>query len=347
MPRSILCQNCGVVLNLPQAVAVGKRMKCPKCGYRFVVSEKDASSELTAPGVADATSLTSADLARRPSHDDLPVPVGDHDLREMFDLPTGTAEEIERSAVPGKAAPLSDAAALFQDDPAGRRKPKGAEARSKARRCAQCGGLVPQGMSICAACGTDQDTGMRVDLDDDIAPTPVAAPSGPPLHITIVGLLCGLAAVALLIVALVQSARGEPGPVQYGWLCLAVVSGFGIYAAVQFYLGKSAKTLILALTLGAFVNFFSLIVLPIVEANTQAPDRVISKVEVKDDDPDALDSEGVEIKPISARIDQQKITSGLVVIGIYVLLCIYLLSPPVKRYFARQAFFAGASVPLS
>jgi hypothetical protein len=273
--------------------------------------------------------------------------MGGHDLRDLFNLPTGTAEDIERTAVTGAGSPVANAEALFRDEPVRRRKPKGAEARAQARRCSHCGGFVPQGMSICSSCGTDQDTGMRVGLEDDLAPPPPPAPTGPPLHIAIIGFLCGLAGVALLVLALIQSVRGEAGPTQYGWLCLALVSGFGIYGAVQFFMGKTTKLLIIALTLGVFVNFFSLIALPIVQANLEAPDRLVSRVEVKPDDPGALDVEDVEIKPIAERIDQQKITLGLVVIGIYVLLSIYLLSPPVKRHFAKQAFFASLQVPLS
>jgi hypothetical protein len=295
--------------------------------------------------VADAASLTSKDFGKRPpSHDDLPIPAGDQDLREMFDLPMGTAASIERSAVSGPAPDVSDAEALFKDQPARKKKTKGAEARAQARRCSHCGGFVPQGMSICVTCGTDQDTGLRVGLDDDLAPPPPPPSTGPPLHIAITGFLCGLTGVVLLILALIQSVRGEPGPTQYGWLCLALVSGFGIYGAVQFLTGKTAKMLILALTLGVFVNLFSLIAMPIIQANFEDRERVISHRVVKNDDPDALDAEDVEIKPIAERIDQQKITLGLTVILIYALLCIYLLSPPVKRYFARQAFLANAPI---
>jgi len=322
-------------------------MKCPKCGYRFTITEKEASSVSTVPGVADAASLTSKDFGNRPpSHDDLPVRPGGHDLRELFDLPLGTAEDVERSAVSGSKPVLNDAEALFKDEPARKRKVRGAEARAQARRCSQCGGSVPQGMSICATCGTDQDTGLRVGLEDDLAPPPPPPASGPPLHIAIIGLLCGLTAVVLLVLSLVQSVRGEPGPAQYGWLCLSLVSGFGIYGAAQFYLGKSVKLLILALTLGAFVDFFSLIALPLIQANFEAQEQVVSRVDVKPDDPDSVDAEDVQIKPISKRIDLQKIKGGVIVIGLYALLCVYLLSPPVKRYFARQAFLAGATTPL-
>ena len=58
-------------------------------------------------------------------------------------------------------APAADVLALFQDEPKTNRKPKGAEARAKARRCPDCGGVVGVGMSLCNTCGLDLDTGQR------------------------------------------------------------------------------------------------------------------------------------------------------------------------------------------
>src|SRR5208337_4320200 len=133
MPRTILCQKCGVVLNLPASVSAGKRMKCPKCGNKFAITEKDASSESTLAGDIDADLETSRDFGKRPpsrdnltvstgdkelrkrppSHDNLPVPAGDKDLRDLFDLPMGTAASIEKSAVESKKPVVSDAEALF------------------------------------------------------------------------------------------------------------------------------------------------------------------------------------------------------------------------------------------
>jgi hypothetical protein len=331
-------------LNLPPKVTAGKRMKCPKCAHKFAVTEKDASSESTVAGDADAVVSTQEFGKRPPSEDGLPVPVADRDLRDMFELPMGTGASIEQAAVSGRKPAVGDAEALFQDEPARRKKPKGAEARSQARRCRNCGGHVPQGMSICVSCGVDQETGMRVGLDDDLAPPPPPPSTGPPLHIAITGFLCGLASVVLLILSLIQSVRGEPGVTQYGWLCLALVSGFGIYGATQFFIGKSVKYLMLALTLGVFVDFASLIALPILQANFEDRERVISRVQTKQGDPDSLDTEDVEIKPIAERIDQQKITLGLIVIMLYVLLSVYLMSPPVKRYFAKQAAIANLPI---
>jgi hypothetical protein len=307
-----------------------------------VVSEKDASSESTIAGVADADVITTADFIRRPpSGDDLPVPVAEHDLRDMFGAPMGSGASIEQAAVSGRKPAVSDAEALFQDEPARRRKPKGAEARAQSRRCTRCGGHVPQGMSICVSCGVDQDTGVRVGLDDDLAPPPPRLATGPPLHIAIIGFLCGLASVVLLVLALIMSVRGEAGVAQYGWLCLALVSGFGIYGAVQFFTGRTVKYLMLALTLGVFVNLVSLIGLPIVQASLEAPDRLVRQVPVNKGDPEAFDAADIEIKSYTERINWDHISYGLTVILIYVILSIYLMSPPVKRHFARQAALAN------
>ncbi len=128
MPRTILCQKCGVVLNLPAAVSAGKRVKCPKCGHKFAISENDASSESTMAGVGDADLVSTRDLGKRPpSHDNLPVPGGDKDLRDLFDLPLGTAASIEKSAVESKQPIVSDAEALFQEPTVRKKKSTGAE----------------------------------------------------------------------------------------------------------------------------------------------------------------------------------------------------------------------------
>jgi len=344
MPRTILCQKCGVVLNLPAAASAGKRMKCPKCGHRFAISEKDASSESTVAGDTDADLVSSRDFGKRPpSHDNLPVPAGDKDLRDLFDLPLGTAASIEKSAVESKKPVVSDAEALFQEPSVRKKKSTGAEARAQARRCVSCGGFVPKGMSICTACGVDQDTGMRVGLDDDLVPPPPRAATGPPLHIAITGFLCGLTSLLLLVLSLIQSVRGQAGATQYGWLCLALVSAFGIYGAVQFFIGRSVKYLMLALTLGVFVDAMSLIALPIYQATFADQEAIVVRVNKKDN-PDSLDDEDVQINPITDRLDLQRIEGGLIVILLYALLSIYLMSPPVKRYFIRQA--ALDSVPI-
>jgi hypothetical protein len=349
MPRTILCQQCGLVLNLPDSIRAGKRMKCPKCAHRFEVSQADASSASTFPGDADAATASSYEIRKLPPNlDDLPLPSGGGggDLRDLFELPMGTGASIEKSAASTRSAAVSDAEALFQDDPDLRRKKTGAEARARTRRCTKCGGAVPMGMSICVACGVDQETGMRVGLDDDFAPPPPGPSTGPPLHIAIAGFLCGLASVLLLIYALIWSIRGEQGVTQYGWLCLALVCAFGIYGAIQFYIGRSTKYLMLALFLGLLVDLTALIALPIYQAYNQDREHVvINRGPVKPGGINASDEEDVVLKPLVERIDWSKIESGLILIGVYVGLSVYLMSPPVKRHFIRQV--ALASVPLA
>ncbi len=143
----MLCQKCGIILNLPDSIAAGKRVKCPRCGHKFVISQKDASSESTVAGPADADLMSSREFGKRPpSHDDLPVPVGERDLREMFDLPMGTAQSIEKSMVSGQKPVVSDAEALFQDDASARRRKKTARKPVPRRGAAfVAGALSPWG----------------------------------------------------------------------------------------------------------------------------------------------------------------------------------------------------------
>jgi hypothetical protein len=344
MPRTILCQSCGIVLNLPDRVIAGKRMKCPKCGLRFALTERDASSASTLPGAADADLASSRDFGRRPpSADDLPTSLADRDLRDVFDLPTGTSAQVEQSAVAERKAKLSDAEALFHEQPARRKKLSTAEARAQGRRCITCGGFVAPGTSICPSCGVDQESGMRIDLDDDLAPPPPRVSFGPPIHIVVTGILCGLAGLVFLVLALIWSVRCEPGISQYGWLCLALVSAFGIYGAVQFYLGKSPKYLMLALSLALLADVVALIFVPVYLANYADDNIVVANVAPKDDPAD-LDQENVTIKGVPDRLDMDKIKGGLAGIAVYVLLSIYLMSPPVKKHFARQAALDNAPI---
>ena len=176
--------------------------------------------------------------------------MGEGDLREAFDLPltSGSARDLERGAgVPG--AHTADVAGLFEDRPSKRRL-TAAEARSQARRCVTCGAGVPRGMSICTTCGTDQDTGLRVGLEDDLAPPPPPPPQGPPVHVSVAGGLCITAGLIFLILALIQSTKTQSTLELLSWLSLGLVSAFAIYGSVQFLRGKSAKVLIVALDHG-------------------------------------------------------------------------------------------------
>ena len=75
------------------------------------------------------------------------------------------------------------------------------------------------------------------------------------------------ASLVLLSFAVRESVLTPSAVEQCAWLCLASVAIFGIYASIQFIRGKSAKLLILALTLGVVVDVMTLIALPIVRTN--------------------------------------------------------------------------------
>jgi hypothetical protein len=256
--------------------------------------------------------------------------VAEGDLRDTFDLPLGSGRDVERAATSGPRA--ADAAGLFTDTGPSKKRQTAAEARAKARRCTQCGGLVPQGMSICSSCGTDQETGMRVGLEDDLAPPPRPQAEGPPLHISVIGTFCGAIAVIMMIFAAIQSVRPNSTVENVCWISLALVSGFGIYAVVEFIRGKSAKLLMLALSLGVVVSVMTLIAIPLFEAYFADPAQIMKESRSND-----LELAPFEIKPPEERIDQRKIKAGAGVLIIYAFLAIYLMSPPVKKYMHSRA----------
>jgi len=280
----------------------------------------------------NATPMSAFDLTNRPaSGEELSTRLPEGDLRETFDLPlTGGREAEQGQAAPSPGA--ADAAALFADPGPSRRRTTAAEARRTARRCVHCGGVVPQGMSICATCGTDQETGLRVGLEDDLAPPPPPPQQGPPIHVATIGGLCVAASVLLLVLAFGGSMRGNSTLENSGWLCLAVVAFFGIYASVQFIRGKSAKLLIAALSVGVMLDVMTLIALPLVEANFQDADKIISIIRPQD-----ADETNMRIKPLEDRIDTRRISLGIVLILVYALLSLYLMSPPVKKYIRPHA----------
>ncbi len=178
------------------------------------------------------------------------------------------------------------------------------------------------------SCGLDQETGLRVGMEDDLIPPPPPRPQGPPLHVAIMGGLCGTAGLILLILSLVRSSGGAQGLQNYGWLCLALVSAFAILASVQFIRGKSAKLLMVALTLGVVVNVLALVALPLIQANFGDPQQIVKPVQPEDPD---LDSD-ILITPFEERIDLRPITFGITFLVIYAILSVYLMSAPVKKY---------------
>jgi hypothetical protein len=289
-----------------------------------VITPDEASSASTMPGLVNAAPTSAFDMANQTGTEiELPYARAEGDLRETFDLPLGSTRVAEQGQSPG----VADAGGLFADPGPSRKRTSAAEARGRARRCLRCGGVVPQGMSICASCGTDQETGMRVGLEDDLALPPPPPPAGPPIHVATIGGLCIAASLVLVTMAVIGSFRGVSSPEHWGWLCLAVIAIFGIYAAVQFIRGKTAKLLLIAISIGAAVDVMALIALPIVQANFEDADKIITMIR-----PEDPEDSNMRIKPVEDRIDASRISVGIAIILLYAALSLYLISEPVKKY---------------
>jgi hypothetical protein len=321
MPRTIQCTHCGVVLNLPEG-AEGRRLKCPKCGEKFKAESAGGQAKPNpASPEADASPSSTLLLTRKPSSADLPsLPASPGDLRETFDLPMMTEAAGTGAKAKSAAAPAADALALFEDSNQPRRKKTSAEGRAQSRRCPTCGGVVPQGMSICQTCGLDLESGTRVDLSEDIAPPPPQHESMP-IALSVVGGLCLATGAALTVFSIIKWQTGMDGAIYFIPLAL-----FGVWSAVQFLRGKTAKLLLVALALGAAVDLAFLVAAPIYKAYAE---EAAMNGSVNPDDPDAGE---VIIKPLAERLDTGTVFKGLGLLGLYAVVSVYLMSPQVRRH---------------
>jgi len=253
------------------------------------------------------------------------MPTASGDLRDTFDLPLLVDDE---PTAPSKRQ-VGDAEALFKEKPGAPRRQSAAEARARARRCPDCGGVVPAGMSLCNTCGLNLETGQRVDLDEDLAPAPVIRTAGPPMGVSIIGGLGFLGSIILAVITLVQAARAEE---RDGVLLLTLVCAFGIYASVQFLRGKSVKLMLIALSLGVLINSVAMIALPIWVAYVEAP------IVYKEPDPGSDGEVELEIQSVGELLDVQRLTLGILGLVGYAAISVYLMSPPVRRHFAQRNF---------
>jgi len=365
MTHTVQCPKCGVVLNVPDSAAGRKLKcpKCatkfaapalnpgdsaiansspdstmfPTRKGQLSSGEVDlppragssGSVELPATKPRKSKPLSDFDLPSLPSkksggHGDIDLPTSSGSIRDTFDLPL-LGEDLPVPKGPSRAAAPTDALALFQDEPKSNRKPTGAEARAKARRCPSCGGVVGVGMSLCNTCGLDLDTGQRIApldvFDDDMPEAPRA--EVPTLGMLFVGTISVLINVLLAVVSLVASTT-----MGSGMLFLLVVWAFGIYASIQFLRRKSIRPLFLALGLIAAIGTVYLIALPIIGANmgTEAPPAVINNA-----DPDAP-----LVPNLATQLDMKRIAWGIFLLLGYAALSVYMNSPSIKREFARK-----------
>jgi hypothetical protein len=318
-------------------------LKCPKCGTKFLADGTPPPPTQTQkptypptqthpqtqkvkppvkggkdPGRASSITLPTSNAG----HGDFDLPTASGSLRELFD-DGSLLPDLPPADIPMSAASSADAMSLLKDDEPPPRRPRNlAEGRAKARRCPTCGSVVPQGMSLCNTCGLDLDTGGRIDLMEDLSAVPVTRSSGPPIGIWLVGLLSMAVATIFTIISLIKFSSGESA-----YALLLLVCLFGAYAAVRFLQSKSVKLLLIALTLGAFVDVVALVILPIIQAT--------SKIDVHEKKVDltSIDDENIKITNPADLLDTNQLTWGIAILASYAAVALYLNSPPVRRHF--------------
>jgi hypothetical protein len=281
------------------------------------------------------TPAASSSILGTPVSSEPLIPTAERDLRETFDLPLMMAGD----AAPAKGQ-RADAAILFQDDaPAQPRRRTGAEARSRARKCPECGTTVAVGMSLCNFCGLDLDTGTRIDVQEEMfsAPPPMRAPTLP-IGVGVVGGLTGVGSAALLLLSLLKLVNQKDDLAYWGYACLGVICAFGIYGSVQFLRGKSIKLLLIALTLGAITDIIGLIAIPVYMANESAASATSLVVDPEAETPSS-------VQPV-VEFNWNTLYWGIALLLVYGGVVFYLLTPGVRRYFERQTTVFTPGVPM-
>jgi hypothetical protein len=332
MSSTTQCQQCGIVLNVPDQ-ALGKRLKCPYCGARFGAVPGD-------PRSAESSFLLQPPPALPPSRSEVPdrpdssveaLPTVSGEVRETFDPPAMKERRAPAKVVTApapKSAPtarqMADAMGLFEEGPQKPRRVTQAEARSKARRCPTCGSVVLAGMSLCSRCGLDLDTGVRVDLEEDLAPPPEPRAPALPLSVSIIG---GITFLGSLVFAAVSAALWLQGHAGYQYF--VPIGLFGVYAAVQCLRQKSVRLLLMALSFGVAIDIVALIAMPIYRAHTEASaieQPLGAEIQLP---------EGAEqvIPSVVDKLDTQSLTIGIGLILVYAAVAFYLLTPRVQRHF--------------
>lgn len=324
MSTSTQCPACQVVLRVPEE-GIGRRLRCPKCGNKFVAgaASNPASSSAMEAGFS-TTEIASVGIpaprpqpgrpAPRPPADDDLIPVAEGDIRETFSLDM-------LGAAPASSAPsVADPSLLFADEPPPKKKLAG-DLRHSARPCPSCGSTVQAGTVLCTMCGLNLETGEKMDLGlDDLVNLPDQPRGQPiPLGVAIVGGVSALGSIGLALFSLFGINSGH---------YFALVAIFGVIGAVQFLRGRGPKPLLAALTLGAAIAAVALIAMPVYHAIANAETTEV--VPNEEEDPDAP---RIAIRSPMEALDQDRIATGIFCLLAYGAVAGYLvMSPAVKRY---------------
>lgn len=332
------CPRCGVVLNLPDGVS-GKRLRCPKCGERFLMAgvEEDTPAPPSSPqGSKKPPHRPASSLLLTESGERNDIPLGDHDLRDTFAPADLLAEDEPPPPPKRKSSPQvpvdgpANAGLLFQDDVPTRPRRPGAEARHQHRRCPSCNSVVPAGMSLCNRCGLDLETGLRHVMDELLdEPIPTIKQASLPIVFLVLGGLTFMASLTASIFALVIAQRPEAS--QFGFICLALIGAFGMYASVQFLRGSSMKLLAVALMLAAIIDVLGMIFLPIYQASRDR-EGMRSQISITDVMEDRVT---IPSMPQLLEPHMNTIYAGIVILLVIAAALYYLSQPATRDKFNR------------
>ena len=131
--------------------------------------------------------------------------------------------------------------------------------------------------------------------------------------------------VSLTFAAILASAKGSSGARYF-----IPVAAFGIYASTQFLRQKNAKLLLIALAIGALIDLTAFVAMPVYYANVQVP---VADRATLEDDPDVDDK---VIPGYQERLDLGQVKTGLVILGLYAGLSIFIISPLVQKHFHKK-----------
>ena len=143
------------------------------------------------------------------------------------------------------------------------------------------------------------------------------------------GGLTFMASLTASIFALVIAQR--PDSSQFGFICLALIGAFGMYASVQFLRGSSMKLLAVALMLGAIIDILGMVFLPIYQASRDR-EGMRSQVSITDVMEDRV---MIPSMPELLEPHMNTIYAGIVILLVIAAALYYLSLPATRDKFNR------------
>lgn len=294
------------MLNIPTQ-AGERRLKCPHCAARFVVTELGIA-RIENPYERDRSAASSVTATLDP-------------------VPHSRMPERSRLSIdhfdPGLTE--ANAAALFKEADVRPREAPG-DARRRVRECPNCGHSVPAGMSLCVDCEFDLDTGQFVttpEVVETIEPPPLPEPEMP-VGSMLVGWASAIVGIGLVVGGLLGLATNALTAIPMA------VGAFVTYTSILYLLGKAHKPLALGLGLALACILLFLVILPVADA--AAPHNLGETA-----------SEAATASLLD-RIDYNRMLAGAALVFSTTFMIIYLTTRSGRAFFlAKRAWLASVA----